>query len=556
MAMRDRLLAALDTTIYAIGTDESYDAHVYRLDYQEPQLVVDGALDHETTPSHEVEIRTTDSGGLTYDKTFTITVTDVNEAPTDISLSNTSIIENADAETVVGEVGGTDPDEGDVLAFSLASSEGCSGTDNDVFDVVDLGEDGGWVLRVAGDLDYEAGPSREICVRATDPVGGTYDKAFTITVTDEEIDLVMTKCELLYYDADAGTVELSWEVKNDGPDFQSNWVYMEIKHSTNDTIARTNSDERIYQLKIEVGDLLPGNTLGGTNIAGFTDVPEYDLNTDYVGCYIDAGSTSREAESDEENNAVSAGRINAEPTALALTLEREKVDENSLVGTVVGTLSTADASPNDTHSYTIGDGVDVVVTMAVPSAHGDEPDELPFAIYGNTLEVSGPIDFENDQSFTFTIRTTDQGGLFFELEVTIEIQDVNETPTDIDLSNSSVEENSPDGTVIGSLTSVDEDLDDPPTYSIVAGGDPFAIVDGEGATVTQLTSPDMGPANGPIHAAECTNGEANVVEIGPTTYFFHVEDPSTLDIGIYGIQDGSVWSVTDEGNRPPNGIPG
>ncbi|MDA7979108.1 MAG: DUF4347 domain-containing protein [Pirellulales bacterium] len=39
------------------------------------------ALDHETAANHIVTIRTTDSGGLTYDQSFTISVNDINESP-------------------------------------------------------------------------------------------------------------------------------------------------------------------------------------------------------------------------------------------------------------------------------------------------------------------------------------------------------------------------------------------------------------------------------------------------------------------------------------------
>ena len=38
-------------------------------------------LNYEAATSHSVTVRVTDRGGLTYDETFTITVTNVNEAP-------------------------------------------------------------------------------------------------------------------------------------------------------------------------------------------------------------------------------------------------------------------------------------------------------------------------------------------------------------------------------------------------------------------------------------------------------------------------------------------
>ena len=50
--------------------------------------VADGTLlDYESATSHSVTVRVTDAGGLTYDETFTINLTNVNEAPTDLSLS-------------------------------------------------------------------------------------------------------------------------------------------------------------------------------------------------------------------------------------------------------------------------------------------------------------------------------------------------------------------------------------------------------------------------------------------------------------------------------------
>ena len=46
-------------------------------------------------------IRATNSGGLFKDQKFTISVTNVNEAPTDITLTNAGVIENAAAATHV-----------------------------------------------------------------------------------------------------------------------------------------------------------------------------------------------------------------------------------------------------------------------------------------------------------------------------------------------------------------------------------------------------------------------------------------------------------------------
>ena len=56
-------------------------------------LVTGAGFDFETKNSYSVVIQTSD-GSATYSKTLTITVNDVNEAPTDIDLSATAVDEN------------------------------------------------------------------------------------------------------------------------------------------------------------------------------------------------------------------------------------------------------------------------------------------------------------------------------------------------------------------------------------------------------------------------------------------------------------------------------
>ncbi|MES0828554.1 cadherin repeat domain-containing protein, partial [Ruegeria sp. SCP11] len=66
------------------------------------------ALDHETEDTVNVEVTAEDTGSLTYSETFVITVNDLNEAPTDITLSNASVDENA-AGAIIGDLTVTDP---------------------------------------------------------------------------------------------------------------------------------------------------------------------------------------------------------------------------------------------------------------------------------------------------------------------------------------------------------------------------------------------------------------------------------------------------------------
>ncbi|MBS1168246.1 MAG: hypothetical protein H6R00_4271, partial [Proteobacteria bacterium] len=87
--------------------------------------VADGALlDYEAATSHAITVRVTDESGLSYDESFTIGLSDVNEAPTDLTLSGGTVAENAAIGTVVGTLAGADPDAGATLSYGLTDDAG------------------------------------------------------------------------------------------------------------------------------------------------------------------------------------------------------------------------------------------------------------------------------------------------------------------------------------------------------------------------------------------------------------------------------------------------
>lgn len=145
---------------------------------------------------------------------------------------------------------------------------------------------------------------------------------------------------------------------------------------------------------------------------------------------------------------------NQAPTDLALS--PATVAENASTGTVVGALTSTDPDVGDTFTYSLVAGT------------GDTDNAL-FAVNGANLEVAGAIDFEAGASLTVRLRTTDAGGLFFEEAVTITVTNVNEAPTDITLTNGTVEENQPGMTPAGTLSTTDPDVGDTHTYTLVAG---------------------------------------------------------------------------------------
>lgn len=81
-----------------------------------------------------------------------------------------------------------------------------------------------------------------------------------------------------------------------------------------------------------------------------------------------------------------------------LTLSSMTVDENSLLGTPVGLLSSDDPDgPDDVHTYSI------VGPISAPFIIG--------GINNRTLLVNGNLDHETDPTVLVIVRVTDTGGL-------------------------------------------------------------------------------------------------------------------------------------------------
>ena len=95
-----------------------------------------------------------------------------NQPPTDIQLSSTSIEENKDVGTSVGNITTTDPDAVDTHTYTL------SGTDAASFRIQ------GSQLQNRAVFDFETKSSYSIAITSKDAGGLTFVKDFTITVTD------------------------------------------------------------------------------------------------------------------------------------------------------------------------------------------------------------------------------------------------------------------------------------------------------------------------------------------------------------------------------------
>jgi hypothetical protein len=144
------------------------------------------------------------------------------------------------------------------------------------------------------------------------------------------------------------------------------------------------------------------------------------------------------------------------PTDVALSTA--SVSENAPAGTTVGTLSTTDTTPGDTFTYSLVGG-----------------DTAAFAISGDTLQTAAVFDYSTQNSYSVRVRATDATNLFYDKDFTITVLPVVPiAPTGLALSASTVLENEPLATTVGSLSTTDPTPGDTFTYSLV-GGDTTAF---------------------------------------------------------------------------------
>jgi hypothetical protein len=136
------------------------------------QLLTAESFDFETTPEVSIRVRSTDAGGLFVERTFVITILDVNEAPTGIQIDNVFVFTLAPAGTLVGILSTLDPDSGDSHSYELVAGDG--DTDNMLFEI-----DGDQLI-VLGVIDFENQESFSIRIRSTDADGLSVEQVFVI----------------------------------------------------------------------------------------------------------------------------------------------------------------------------------------------------------------------------------------------------------------------------------------------------------------------------------------------------------------------------------------
>ncbi len=102
---------------------------------------------------------------------------------------------------------------------------------------------------------------------------------------------------------------------------------------------------------------------------------------------------------------------NSTPTDI--NLSNSSLQENGPPNTIIGTLSTTDADPGDTHTYSLA--------CTVPGA-----DDASFNISSDSLRSSSSFDYETKVGYSICIKTDDGNGGTFDKNFVITVSDVGE----------------------------------------------------------------------------------------------------------------------------------
>jgi gliding motility-associated-like protein len=370
---------------------------------------------------YHIRTRSTDLGGLFIEDTFHINVTNVNDAPTDIILTNDTIQENKPVATLIGTLSVADLD---------------NPNDSHIITLEPGGPDNGKVMLVGGDTlksnasyDFEIQDTLHIKLRATDLAGAYYIKSFAIIIKD--VNDAPTALAL--------TPDTIREIKPAG-------TFVGKLVTTDEDFV----DTHVYTFVSGVGNADNNQfTIGHDSLYSINQI-DYSLQQKY---HIRVRTTDAGSLFFEDTLVVKVIDVNFAPTNI--TLSNDTIQENQSIGTVIGTFTVTDADLIDTHVLTLEPG---------------GLDNSMVQIAGDTLKSAVVYDYEIKDSLQIKVRATDTAGTYYIKSFVIKIKNINDAPSDIQLSADSVLELQPANTLVGNFSTTDEDvIDTTHVYSLVSG---------------------------------------------------------------------------------------
>jgi len=566
--------------------------------------VADGSLlDYEQAIDHDITIKVTDSGGESYQEVFTVDVNDVNEVPSDLTLSNDTVPSDALSGSSVGTVSAFDPDAGETFAYKLLDNAGDRfAVDGATGEVTVADAD---LLETAPDGGYD------ITVRVTDSGGLSYDETFTLAVQPASdggtgasggnaaptaIALDNQSVEEAAAGAVVGQLTVTDPDAGDSHTFSVNDARFEVvggqlkqkageslDHESGETVSLTVTatdqgglatsqtfDIAVLDVNEAPSDLtLSNDTLSADALSGSSvgTVSALDLDAGETFTYAlsdDAGGRFAIDGASGEVTVADAGLLEPAPEAgyditvrvtdrgglsydETFTLSVQPASDGGTGGSGGNAAPTAIALDNQSVEEAAAGAVVGQLTVTDPDAgdsHTFSVNDTRFEVVAGQLKLkaSESLDHESGETVSLTVTATDQGGLATSRTFDIEVLDVNEAPTDI-LFGTDVDENAPNGTLVRVAVAVDPDVGDSFTYELLDDAEGRFAIDGATGEVTV--------ANGAaLNYEQATSHEITILvrdsggESYQETFTIHINDvneaPTDLELSGASVAEGSA----------------
>lgn len=398
-------------------------------------LVVAKPLFYPEAHFRNVTIIVVDNTGNTT-TTFQITIDNVNDAPISITLFPADVPENTPNGVLVGELSTIDLDTRDSFDYELLYD--CNGAFK-----IHASE-----LVVADTLlvDYETTQHCELIINVTDSGEPQLSRVQSVDLTIGDVNEAPTNISLsrLWFPEAIAVGGAIAQITIDDPDNNGMHGVEKVQHH----ICTFNDG-------VDGGEFF----VDQNNVIRLAkDIIDYERRSAYQGVKVKCADDGIPPLTLEMAFTLTVRDVNEAP--LEIVLSGASVPENAPVGTTVGFLTTTDPDIDSRFSYSF-------LTSSGGTVLSGEKG-LPFVIDDHTgsLSTIEVLDYESAREFTLWVRATDENGAFVDQKFVISVDDTNDVPKAIILSDNVVTENEEDA-VVGVLTTVDDDINQQHSYRFV-----------------------------------------------------------------------------------------
>nr|CRH04297.1 protein of unknown function [Candidatus Magnetococcus massalia] len=332
-----------------------------------------------------------------------------NSAPTDIALSSYSVTENESGATV-GTLTATDSDTGDTATFSLLYDS------SNLFEVV------GSTLKLksGSSADNETASSHTLTLQVTDSVGSSFNESVTISVDDVaeagQTNNSESSTDFSENSSTQGSILVGYAVTGSvGQSGDRDWFAVQLTAGTQyrvdiegaDSSQGTLANPTLYGIYNSASSYQSGSWDGNSGL-GLNAQESFTPSSSGI-YYLAAGGSGLGSYTLSVDTMANIQANNSSPTNI--TLSSSSVNENS-AGATVGTLSANDSDSGDYHLFSIV----------------SDSSNL-FEVSGSTLslQAGSSTDYETATSHSITVRATDSAGATYDKQLTITVNDINET---------------------------------------------------------------------------------------------------------------------------------